>query len=825
MRGVKARFRFCLLALLLLPVAAKADEAADAFNSLFGADLKQVAATPDPADDVALAAKLVAAAETASKQPALLALLCDKAWELGKVHPTGHATAIKAMELLARCVPGRQIACQEKVVIIRQSQYDAARGDERTKAGGALVAAQQDLMDLKADAGDAAGAIECGNRALLVARAVKSDTRDIQARLDQISGLQRTQKQVADLKARLATAPNDAAARAELLRLCLVDLDNPAEAAKYMSDADDAATRKYVPAAARGLDQTPELACLELGDWYRGLAAQAAPAAKGPMLARARAYYERFQSLHTTEDLAGTRAKLGLQRVTEDLAKLGSAASVGGTAPLKSPPDWLHKARAAADAITDGTRKATALVTVARLYAKAGNVPAAQQTLATARGTGGVDLGQTETWQAYGAIAGAQAKAGDTAGAQKTVQDTLAAAADIGDQRKREDAFRNIAYCFAENGCYAGAHAAIERSSEPWMKPYAYWMAGACQIHAGDIAGARQTVELLKNLAAGATDPQQKTNALVELARLQTKMGDAAGARQSVDAAKAAASGASGFSRAYVARALARLGDVAGAKALADTIGGSEQRDFERMYAYSQIAVVQFKAGNVAGANQTVAAAKAIAAMNPKEKASNYATLAHWLTFEGGDKVALAAVRQTVGEALAAAATLGDPDKRAGVYSTVSMAQGSVRDLAGLRQTLDLLKPLVPNAPRAKDFAWYMFIYQLADLGDPGAAKAVLAMAPPGSRWLEKAGSAIAAGQAKGGDFAGARATAAGITDLRDRATAFFNIAEARAKAGDLRGLRSWAESLTDPADTAAACSGAASGLLPQEKIPDLRND
>jgi hypothetical protein len=351
MRGVEAGRCVCLLALLLplllLPVVAKADEAADAFNSLFGADLKQVAATPDPADDVALAARLVAAAETASKQPALLVLLCDKAWELGKVHPTGQATAVKAMELLARCVPECRIACQEKVVIIRQLQYDAARGDERTKAGRALVASQQALMDLKADAGDLAGANECGNRALLV---IEADLRYLQARLNQISGLQQARKQVAELKGRLAAGPTDAVIRVELLRLYLVDLDNPAEAAKYVSEGDDPAMRKYVPAAARGLDQTPELACLELGDWYYGLAAQATPAAKGAMLGRAHAYYRRFLDIHTVEDLDRTKATLALNKIQDECAKSGilmaTPPAPAGVAPLtaaKTVPagQWL----------------------------------------------------------------------------------------------------------------------------------------------------------------------------------------------------------------------------------------------------------------------------------------------------------------------------------------------------------------------------------------------------------------------------------------------------------------------------------------------------
>jgi hypothetical protein len=62
---------------------AYADEAADAFNQVFGEEYKRATATPAPADDVALAKQLLDAAKAADKQLPLLALLCEKAYELG----------------------------------------------------------------------------------------------------------------------------------------------------------------------------------------------------------------------------------------------------------------------------------------------------------------------------------------------------------------------------------------------------------------------------------------------------------------------------------------------------------------------------------------------------------------------------------------------------------------------------------------------------------------------------------------------------------------------------------------------------------------------
>ena len=69
---------WALIAILLAcPLVLLADEAADTFNKLYGDDLKRVAATPSPADDVALAKQLLEAAGKVTNQTAFLTLLCS----------------------------------------------------------------------------------------------------------------------------------------------------------------------------------------------------------------------------------------------------------------------------------------------------------------------------------------------------------------------------------------------------------------------------------------------------------------------------------------------------------------------------------------------------------------------------------------------------------------------------------------------------------------------------------------------------------------------------------------------------------------------------
>ncbi len=313
--------------LLACPLVALADEAADTFDKLYGEDLKRVAATPSAADDLALAKQLLEAARQVTNQPALLTLLCEKAHELAAKDAGGYPTAKAALELLAANVPEKKVESLQKMAAMYQRPYAAARGDAKSKAGEVLVEALKALADAQAEAEDADGVGDTLKQALAVATAIKSPSKaDIQAQLAGLGAQQQVEKQIAALKAKLEKDPQDAASRKEIVRLYVVEMDNPAEAAKFIDETLDEATRKYVPAAAKPLEEAPELACNALGDWYRGLADQTtAPASKGAMLRRAKAYYERFLGLHKADDLARTGAALMLKKIEDALAKLGPA--------------------------------------------------------------------------------------------------------------------------------------------------------------------------------------------------------------------------------------------------------------------------------------------------------------------------------------------------------------------------------------------------------------------------------------------------------------------------------------------------------------------
>ena len=101
------------VAAVSLPVfASDGEKAREAFDALFGHQLETARKTRDRADDVALAKKMLETARQTIDQPALLALLCETACELGSADPSGFETALVSADLLATNVPEKAAGCR-----------------------------------------------------------------------------------------------------------------------------------------------------------------------------------------------------------------------------------------------------------------------------------------------------------------------------------------------------------------------------------------------------------------------------------------------------------------------------------------------------------------------------------------------------------------------------------------------------------------------------------------------------------------------------------------------------------------------------------------
>ena len=306
------------------PSQDEAAEALKAFNTLFGQKMRGVAATGSLADDAALAGDLMKVAKKAKESPALAAIICEKAHWLGAKHVTGYDVAIEALHLLSETKPEIRAECLDKILLLRQRQYQQAKGTQRGVVGRKLVKQLMAAADCQAEAKEYTKALGFCHRVLPIARIHEPDAvTNIQKNVAEYARLSGLERFIGALKSRLTANKNDQAARDQIIRLYVTERDNPAEAVKYLNSSVPADFAANVPLAAKQMDGLDELASMKLGTWYEGLAKTPSKTAKIVTLLRAHKYYDRFLSVHEKKDMAYVKAAMSLAKVKKDLAVLG----------------------------------------------------------------------------------------------------------------------------------------------------------------------------------------------------------------------------------------------------------------------------------------------------------------------------------------------------------------------------------------------------------------------------------------------------------------------------------------------------------------------
>lgn len=331
------------------PATAPASRAADAkaiLESLYGEDLRKVARTATAADDVLLAGRILEGAPNAAARPELLALLCEKVYELGSKAPAGYESAIQAMRLLGRHVPDKEPQCWEKALALLQRRYARATRFDRLEAGEYLLVVLIDRAEKMQRTGDSNEAQGLLRKALPIARAIRSPAgRDILEMQKYLLARSRFAAQAQSACARLKIQPNDRASRQAAIGLYLTELDRPDQAAALLNADVDEATRTYAPLAAKPPDQLDPNVCAELGSWYRGLAAKASDDGRLLCCRRAADFLRRGVAKLPRGSVRWMQAKLALQDAEALLAAAKDRYPLRAvTSPLR--PDLLARGRA-----------------------------------------------------------------------------------------------------------------------------------------------------------------------------------------------------------------------------------------------------------------------------------------------------------------------------------------------------------------------------------------------------------------------------------------------------------------------------------------------
>ena len=343
---------------------------------------------------------------------------------------------------------------------------------------------------------------------------------------------------------------------------------------------------------------------------------------------------------------------------------------------------------------------------------------------------------QIDDDRALSYIAVTQAAVGDINGAKQTAQEVSS--------DNRAYTLSNIAIVQAQWGDASSAKQIVEQIDNAGIRVASLLSIAKAQANAGEISGAKQTIDNAKRIAQNIDDGREHAIVLLHIAELQFKLKDKIGAKQiltdAINLAKQIEDADSTLRQIAVVQA--KLGDIREAKQTAQQIGTSSGY---RAESFKDIAVTQAEMGDIEGAKQTVRQMK----------------------YTDCNKRSLV-------------------DSRRGALLDIAGVQASSGDVSGARQTARQVGDC-----RSRSFILGHIAIAQADAGDVRGAIRTVSEINKDDVTLWR----IAAAQAKSGDISSAKQTAeqvridySGIFDVRSNA--FSDIAKVQAESGDITGAK-----------------------------------
>ena len=173
-------------------------------------------------------------------------------------------------------------------------------------------------------AGRYAQAAKSARAAMAMAHAGKlSQVPHIRKQLRRLARRQSSARRLDAMVSVLAGRPDDLAIRERIIKLCIIELDNPARASVFVNEDTDQVLQTYVPMAAKSIDKIAEAPCRELAEWYLNNLKKPSRFGRVAMLRRVVAYYGRFLKFHTTADAERRDAVEKYKQTVQQLSELG----------------------------------------------------------------------------------------------------------------------------------------------------------------------------------------------------------------------------------------------------------------------------------------------------------------------------------------------------------------------------------------------------------------------------------------------------------------------------------------------------------------------
>lgn len=321
----------------------------EAFDSAYGQQYRAAQRSPAASDDVELAEELLSAAESSSSDR-FRRHIYRKTYELLGEGAEAFPVAERALVRWFEAAPDQRRQIERDLLDLRRRWFrQSRRRQERAEVGAALVDLYLRIADRQIEQGRAdRRTLDLYRRALSVAGRIGTErVEKLRRRSEAAAELSRAGLKADRLRQQVEVGAGASAVHS-LVRLCLLELARPGEAAKLADRCEDEQLGRIAKLAAEAPDLEPAQ-WRQLGRWYRQRIDSSAGVARRIALRQAIACFENFLSERSGSDpdmTAGVEATLRKlrERLERDEAKpfermlagrlLGGSAAGEGEAPI-----------------------------------------------------------------------------------------------------------------------------------------------------------------------------------------------------------------------------------------------------------------------------------------------------------------------------------------------------------------------------------------------------------------------------------------------------------------------------------------------------------
>jgi hypothetical protein len=316
-----------VVVVMLVGTSAWADEVDELFGQLFGAQLREVQATRVATDDVELAGRMVDAADKLKETPLLRQRLLTEGYDLAMKDRTGYATAITAANAMMMATPKERGHWEDKLIDVYTTAWRTAPRDERAGAQQTLVDQLLSVAKTRENREDYSGAVALYRQALGVVPRRSDQRQEILERQRTATTRMQLQAKANDLAEKLKRNRDDTEAAKELVKLYVVDFNDPGKAKRYAKSSGDEQLAERVENATKPVYKLGADAAFDLGEWYGELADTADGACKTDMQHRSRNAYQRFVSAAGDKGVQAIKAKLKIAELDKALTEATASTS------------------------------------------------------------------------------------------------------------------------------------------------------------------------------------------------------------------------------------------------------------------------------------------------------------------------------------------------------------------------------------------------------------------------------------------------------------------------------------------------------------------